>query len=76
MELTVWDFAVPNENRFKAGLQHEGFMRSMTERQELDVYQLLKRNRIAMLDPTYEPELKIMDNGKTKLNRKPRCMEL
>ena len=68
VELIIWDFAVPNENRFKAGLQHEGFMRSMTEKQELDVYQLLKRNRIAMLDPTYEPELKIMDNGKTDLN--------
>jgi hypothetical protein len=68
VELTVWDFAVPNENRFKAGLQHEGFMRSMTERQELAVYQLLKRNRIAMLDPTYEPEVKITGNGKADLN--------
>jgi len=70
VELTVWNFAIPNENRFKAGLQHEGFMKSMTERQELAVYQLLKRNRIAMLDPTYEPELKVRDNGVTDLNWK------
>ena len=27
VELTVWDFAIPNENRFKAGLQHEGFVK-------------------------------------------------
>jgi hypothetical protein len=70
VELSVWDFAIPNENRFKASLQHEGFMRSMTERQELAVYQLLKRNRIAMLDPTYEPVLKVMDNGRPDLDWK------
>jgi hypothetical protein len=70
VELTVWDFAIPNENGFKAGLQHEGFMRGMTEKQELAVYQLLKRNRITILDPTYKPELKIVDNGETDLNWK------
>jgi hypothetical protein len=70
IELNVWDFAVPNENRFKASLQHEGFMKSMTEKQELAVYQLLKRNRIAMLDPTYEPEMKILQNGKTDIDWK------
>ncbi len=68
VELTVWDFAIPNENRFKASLQHEGFMKSMNEGLELTVYQLLKRNRVAMLDPTYEPELKILQNGKTGIN--------
>ena len=70
VDLTVWDFAIPNENRFKAGLQHEGFMRNMSDDEELSVYQLLKRNRIAMLDPTYEPELKIMQNGMTDINWK------
>ena len=64
VELTVWDFAIPNENRFKAGLQHEGFVKSMGEKQELEIYQLLKRNRIAMLDPTYEPDMKLAQNGK------------
>jgi len=64
VDLTVWDFAIPNENRFKAALQHEGFMRDMPENEELAVYQLLRRNRIAMLDPTYEPELKITNSGK------------
>ena len=63
VELTVWDFAIPNENRFKAGLQHEGFVKNMGEKQELEIYQLLKRNRIAMLDPTYEPEMKLAQNG-------------
>lgn len=64
VELTVWDFAIPNENRFKAGLQHEGFVKSMGEKQELEIYHLLKRNRITMLDPTYEPEMKPASNGK------------
>ena len=64
VELTLWDFAIPNENRFKAGLQHEGFVKSMGEKQELEIYHLLKRNRITMLDPTYEPEMKLASNGK------------
>jgi len=63
VSLTVWDFALPNENRFRAGLQHEGFTRNMTGRNELEIYQLLKRNRISMLDPTYEPELEVRSNG-------------
>jgi hypothetical protein len=71
VELSVWDFAIPNENRFKASLQHEGFMKIMNEKQELTVYQLLKRNRIAMLDPTYEPEMNILKNGKTDIDWKP-----
>jgi hypothetical protein len=70
IELSVWDFAIPNENRFKAGLQHEGFMKSMPEKQELAVYQLLKRNRVTMLDPTYEPEMKISDNRKIDIEWK------
>jgi hypothetical protein len=70
VDLTVWDFAIPNENRFKASLQHEGFMRTMTEKQELEVYQLMKRNRIAMLDPTYDPELQVSKNGQINLNWK------
>jgi hypothetical protein len=64
VELSVWDFAIPNENRFRACLQHEGFMKSMPEDKELEIYQLLKRNRISMLDPTYNPELKISSEGK------------
>jgi hypothetical protein len=68
VDLTVWDFAIPNANRFKSGLQHEGFMKNMDQKQELTVYQLLKRNRIAMLDPTYDPELKILKNGRTEID--------
>lgn len=70
VELSVWNFAVPNENRFKAGLQHEGFVKSMTEEEELAVYQLLKRNRVTMLDPTYEPAMTISDNGKIDIEWK------
>jgi len=68
VELTVWDFAIPNENKFKAGLQHEGFVRSMGEKQELEIYQLLRRNRIAMLDPTYDPEIRLLSNGKAEID--------
>ncbi|RYY31090.1 MAG: DUF4091 domain-containing protein [Chitinophagaceae bacterium] len=57
VSLEVWDFAVPNENRMKASLQHEGFVSNMTEKQELEVYQLMKRNRVGVMDPTYEPKL-------------------
>ncbi len=68
VDLTVWDFAIPNENKFKASLQHEGFMRSMSERDELELYQLFKRNRIALLDPTYDPELQVSENEKISIN--------
>jgi hypothetical protein len=63
VELSVLDFAIPNENLLKASLQHEGFVSRMDEKQELEVYQLMKRNRIGVMDPTYEPELK--KNGNT-----------
>jgi hypothetical protein len=57
VELTAWNFAIPNENKLKASLQHEGFLSSMNDKQELEVYQLFKRNRIALMDPTYKPGL-------------------
>lgn len=58
VELEVLGFAIPNENKLKASLQHEGFVSNMDPKQELEVYQLMKRNRVAVMDPTYEPELK------------------
>jgi len=61
---------LPNENKFKASLQHEGFLRSMSERDELELYQLFKRNRIALLDPTYDPELQLSKNGEIKIGWK------
>ena len=70
VDLTVWDFAIPNENKFRASLQHEGFLSSMTEAQELAVYQLFKRNRIALLDPTYDPELRVSKDEGISLNWK------
>ncbi|MEJ7586770.1 MAG: hypothetical protein WKI04_04330 [Ferruginibacter sp.] len=63
VELNIWDFAIPNENLLKASLQHEGFVSGMNEKQELEIYQLMKRNRVAIMDPTYKPEMK--KTGKT-----------
>ena len=70
VDLTVWNFAIPNENKFRACLQHEGFLSSMTEEQELNVYQLFKRNRISLLDPTYDPELRVSKDEGINLNWK------
>jgi hypothetical protein len=68
IDLNVWNFEIPNENKFKASLQHEGFLSSMNEKQELEVYQLFKRNRISLMDPTYKPALKISKNLDTKVD--------
>ncbi len=68
IELKVWNFAIPNENRYKASLQHEGFARRMDERRELEIYQLLKRNRVSLMDPTYEPGLRISDEGEIDID--------
>jgi len=57
IKLNVWNFAVPNENSFKASLQHEGFLSSMEESDALNIYQLFKRNRISLMDPTYKPTM-------------------
>ena len=43
VELSVWNFAIPNKNHLKASLQHEGFVSQMDEKSELQVYQLMKR---------------------------------
>lgn len=59
VNLNVWDFAIPNENRLKASLQHEGFLSRSSEKQELEIYQLFKRNRVSLMDPTYKPDLQI-----------------
>lgn len=57
VELNLWNFAIPNENQLKASLQEEGYLSSKDETSELEVYQLFKRNRIGLMDPTYKPEL-------------------
>jgi hypothetical protein len=61
--LNVWNFAIPNENTFRASLQHEGFLSSMDEDDELRIYQLFKRNRIALMDPTYAPKINYSATG-------------
>ena len=67
IDLEIWDFAIPNENKFKASLQHEGFLSRMEEEQELNIYQLFKRNRISLMDPTYKPELQISGDKKVRM---------
>ncbi|MFT4019368.1 MAG: DUF4091 domain-containing protein [Agriterribacter sp.] len=57
LELNVWNFAIPNENRLKASLQEEGYLSGKDEKDELEIYQLFKRNRIGLMDPTYQPAL-------------------
>ena len=66
VQVNVWDFAIPNENNFKASLQHEGFVSQMSEKEELEIYQLMKRNRVLM-DPTYEPKLIVSPTGKVSV---------
>lgn len=67
IDLHVWNFAIPNENLLKASLQEEGFLSGMDEKHELEMYQLFKRNRVALMDPTYKPDLKYV-NGKAEIN--------
>jgi len=67
VELTVWNFEIPNENRLKASLQEEGFLSNMTEDNELEMYQLFKRNRVGLMDPTYQPDLKVSANRKVSI---------
>jgi hypothetical protein len=67
IQVNVWNFAIPNENNFKASLQHEGFVSRMSEKEELEIYQLMKRNRIGVMDPTYKPELIVLPTGKVSV---------
>ena len=68
VELEVWDFAIPNRNIFGASLQHEGFVSRMSEDDALEIYQLMKRNRISVMDPTYQPGLTVKSNGSISLD--------
>ncbi len=68
VELDLWDFAIPNENKFKASLQHEGFLKRMDESQELEMYQLFKRNRVSLIDPTYDPVTRTDKNGNVNVD--------
>lgn len=68
VELTIWNFAIPNQNLLKASLQHEGFLSRSNEKQELEIHQLFKRNRIGLMDPTYEPGLEVLENGEVVLD--------
>ncbi len=68
VSLNIWNFEIPNENIFKASLQQEEFLSSMDEAKELEIYQLFKRNRIGLMDPTYKPDLTISVDGKINID--------
>jgi hypothetical protein len=68
VSLKVWDFALPNENRLMGGFQHEGFLKRMNERLELQVYQLFKRHRVVPTDPTYEPPIQVSADGEVEID--------
>ncbi len=70
VKLEVWNFAIPNENLFKASLQQEGFLSRMDEKHELEVYQLFKRNRVSLMDPTYSPVLNTTKDGNMEVDWK------
>ncbi len=67
VNLTLWDFAIPNENKFRASLQHEGFLALADENIELQLYQLLKKHRLSVMEPIYKPELNISENGEVNV---------
>ena len=67
VELEVWDFAIPNENNLGGNLQHGGFLRRLDSRTELEIWQLLRRNRIVPLDYGYKPGLQ-MKSGSVELD--------
>jgi hypothetical protein len=68
VSLVVWDFAIPNENKLKAALQHEGFLSRKDPAFELEIYQLFKRNRISLMDPTYKPGLHMSEKGQIQID--------
>jgi len=68
VHLSIWDFSIPNQNKFGASLQHEGFVSRMPEVEALEIYQLMKRNRVSVMDPTYEPQMEVTTDGKVALD--------
>ncbi|MEX2235887.1 MAG: glycoside hydrolase domain-containing protein [Cyclobacteriaceae bacterium] len=68
VKINVWNFAVPNENKFMASLQQEGFLSNMDPKLELEVYQLFKRNRIGLMDPNYRPALTVTNDKKVVID--------
>ena len=63
IELKVWDFSLPNQNRLAGNLQQGGFMKRLDEGLELEIYQLFKRHRVLPSDPTYRPGIEVKDGG-------------
>ncbi len=68
VELEVWDFAIPHENTLQNNLQMSSFLARKDEELELEIYQLFKRNRVGLTDPSYAPGLTIADDGTVDLD--------
>ncbi|MDH3650039.1 MAG: DUF4091 domain-containing protein, partial [Saprospiraceae bacterium] len=68
VKLHIWDFALPNQNTLAGNLQQEGFLKGMDETRELQLYQLLKRHRVVPADPTYDPSIKVSQNGEIEID--------
>ena len=68
LTITVWDFAIPNENNFRASLQQEGFLSNMDPKRELEIYQLFKRHRVGLMDPNYRPALTVTKDRKVTID--------
>ena len=68
VELTVWDFAIPNENLLKASFTQAGFLSRVPENKEIEIFHLFKRNRIGLMDYNYKPDLKESEGGDIRIN--------
>jgi hypothetical protein len=67
VRLHVWNFAIPNQLLLKASLQ-QGFLSGKNDKLALEIYQLFKRNRIGLQDPTYRPKLSVSKAGKVSID--------
>jgi len=67
VHLHVWDFSIPNENKLKASIHH-GILSRMTDEDALEIYQIFKRNRLGIMDPTYRPDVVNSKNNKFEIN--------
>ena len=68
VEMKVWDFAVPKENKLTGNIQQSGFVRRLDEERELELYQLFKRHRIIPTDPSYRPEYNVSSSGELSID--------
>jgi hypothetical protein len=59
VELSVWDFALPEESHLKPNIHTDTDINVLPEEMELKYYQLIRRHRLAMYPLGYAPALKV-----------------